>query len=102
MPTSAPPRRRLPLLLEAVGGLAVVGFALVLLKASWRTWPEPLVDFGRELYLPWRLSHGAVLYRDVDDFYGPLSQYVNAGLFRVFGVGFTTLIVANLAVYAAI
>ena len=47
---------------------------------SWRKWPDPLIDFGRELYLPWRLANGAVLYRDVDDFYGPLSQYLNAGL----------------------
>ena len=68
---------------------------MVLVAASGRKWTDPLVDFGRELYVPWRLSHGAVLYRDVDDFYGPLSQYLNAGFFRVFGPGLMVLAAAN-------
>lgn len=76
--------------------------ALFLLGVSWRKWNHPLVDFGRELNIPWRLSQGAVLYRDVDDVYGPLSQYFNAGLFRVFGPGLIVLAVANLVVLSAI
>ena len=32
---------------------------------SWLKWPDPLIDFGRELYTPWQLSSGKVLYRDV-------------------------------------
>src|ERR1700719_2830974 len=69
---------------------------------SWRRWSDPLIDFGRELYLPWRIAGGAVLFRDVDDIYGPLSQYVNAGLFALFGPGLMHLVVANLLVFAAI
>ena len=72
------------------------------LAISWRKWADLGADFGRELYLPWRISEGALLYRDVDDFYGPLSQYLNAGLFRVFGPGMMVLVVANLAVFAGI
>jgi hypothetical protein len=72
------------------------------LVVSWRRWPDPVVDFGRELYIPWRLAEGAVLYRDVDDFYGPLSQYFNAALFRIFGPGLMVLVTANLVVFAAI
>jgi hypothetical protein len=84
-------------------GLAGLGALLAyMLYISWRKWPDPLVDFGRELYIPWRLSHGAVLYRDVDDFYGPLSQYLNAGLFHLFGPGMMVLVFANLAVFLAI
>lgn len=84
-------------------GLAVLaGLAVFFLATSWRKWPDPLIDFGRELYLPWRLAHGAVLYRDVDDFYGPLSQYFNAGLFALFGPGLMVLVTANLALFAAI
>lgn len=52
--------------------------------------------------MPWRLAHGAVLYRDVDDFYGPLSQYFNAGLFALFGPGLMVLVTANLVIFAAI
>jgi hypothetical protein len=77
--------------------LAVV-FALV---SSWRKWPDSLVDFGRELYLPWRLSEGAVLYRDIDHLYGPLSHYFNALIFRIFGTGMMKIVGVNLLLYCA-
>ena len=69
---------------------------------SWRTWPDVLVDFGQELYVPWRLAAGDVLYKDVAWVTGPLSQYANSLLFRLFGVSLTTLIAANLLLLAAI
>jgi len=66
---------------------------------TWRKWPDLLVDFGEQLYLPWRISAGSVLYRDVMYLTGgPLSQYYHAVLFKVFGVSFLTLIVSNLAI----
>ena len=58
------------------GVLAVVGAAALIW--SWGTWPDVLVDFGKELYLAWRLAEGDVLYRDLAYFHGPLPQYVNA------------------------
>ncbi len=61
-----------------------------------------LVDFGTQLYMPWRILNGAVLYRDLFYFAGgPLSQYFNALLFKIFGVSFSTLIAANLVLTAA-
>src|ERR1700690_525900 len=56
-------------------------FALAALTAyylaiSWRRWPDTLIDFGNDLYRAWRIAQGAVLYRDVDSFYGPLSQHI--------------------------
>lgn len=69
---------------------------------SWRTGLDPIVDFGRELYVPWRLSEGDVLYRHVAYFNGPLSPYLNAAWFRLFGASLTTLMVANLIVLTAI
>src|SRR3954454_17090973 len=68
---------------------------------SWRKWTDPLVDFGRELYIPWQLANGKVLYRDIAHLFGPLSQYLNALWFRLFGVSATTLIFSNLAILAA-
>src|SRR5215475_7663103 len=66
---------------------------------TWRKWPDLLVDFGEQLYLPWRISTGSVLYRDVMYLTGgPLSQYYHAVLFRFFGASFLTLIVSNLAI----
>jgi hypothetical protein len=89
--------------LPEVLGIAFLAFLTVFfVVTSWRRWPDPLIDFGRELYLPWRLSNGAVLYRDADDFYGPLSQFFNAGLFRVFGPGLMVLVTANLVIFGGI
>jgi 4-amino-4-deoxy-L-arabinose transferase-like glycosyltransferase len=62
---------------------------------SWGTWPDVLIDFGRELYVPWRLTEGDVLYRDLAYFNGPLSPYLNAFWFRVFGPRLLTLVIAN-------
>jgi hypothetical protein len=42
------------------------------------------VDFGAQLYVPWRLAEGDVLYRDIHQHLGPLSSYLNALLFAVF------------------
>lgn len=92
----------LPAWAEILGLAGLALLASYFLAISWRRWPDPLIDFGRELYLPWRLSQGAVLYRDAEDFYGPLSQYFNAGLFRLFGPGLMVLVAANLAIFTAI
>lgn len=69
-----------------------------LLWWTWGRWPDVLVDFGRELYVAWRLADGAVPYRDVMYINGPLSPYVNALWFRAFGVGLRTLVLANAAI----
>jgi hypothetical protein len=75
--------------------------ALLGLAWSWGTWPDLLVDFGRELYVPWRITAGEVLYRELAYFHGPLSPYFNALLFTVFGVSLRTLLLAFLAVALA-
>ncbi len=83
------------------GGILILAFA-VFVTLSWRTWPDVIVDFGQELYVPWRLSAGEVLYRDIAWVSGPLPQYANALLFKFFGVSLTTLVVANLVLLAGI
>lgn len=74
-------------------GLLFVAMA----RWSWRKWPDILVDFGQQLYIPWRLCEGDVLFRDIYHIYGPFSQLFNAAVFRLLGVSFTSLICANLA-----
>lgn len=69
--------------------------ALFFLGISWRRWPDPLVDFGRQLYGAWRLSRGALLYRDVGCEFGPFSQYFDSIVFRMAGPGLTTLVAAK-------
>jgi hypothetical protein len=69
---------------------------------SWLKWPDPIIDFGRELYVPWQITRGKVLYRDIESLFGPLSPHVNALWFRLFGVSLLTLVVVNLALFAAV
>jgi 4-amino-4-deoxy-L-arabinose transferase-like glycosyltransferase len=69
---------------------------------SWRKWPDPLIDFGRELYTPWQIARGRVLYRDIASLFGPLSPYLNALWFRLFGVSMMTLAICNMAIFGLI
>jgi hypothetical protein len=82
--------------------LAALGAVFAYLSLlSWRRWPDLIVDFGRELYVPWRIAEGDVLYRDIVHYYGPFGVSVNATLFEIFGPGFDTLFWTNLALLAA-
>ena len=69
---------------------------------SWRKWPDTFVDFGHELYVPWQLSEGRVLYRDIEYFMGPLSQHVNGLAFSLFGASLTALVWTNLAILSGV
>lgn len=73
---------------------------LCLLLSTWRTWGDVYVDFPEELYVPWQLSLGKLLYQDIHHFYGPLSQYYHALLFMAFGASYTVIIVSNALVVA--
>ena len=65
--------RRRPTWVDLLGGAVLVGIAAVMAAWTWRTWPDVLIDFGREVYVAWRLSQGEVLHRDVVSVSGPLS-----------------------------
>jgi len=75
---------------------------VALLLWSWGCWPDPVVDFGQQLYVAWRISAGEVLYRDLAYFHGPLSAYVGGLLMWAGGVGLRTLVLLNVAVLAAL
>ena len=76
-------------------------FAILTVR-GWRKWPDIMIDCGHQLYVPWELSLGKVLYRDVAYIAGgPFSSYFHALLFRCFGVSLTTIMVANLCLLAA-
>ena len=98
----APSNRKASALAEGMAVLGLVASAVIAFSASWRRWPDPVIDAGHQLYTAWRLSEGALLYRDVGCLYGPLSSYLNALLFRLFGPGMMVLVWANLAIYAGI
>ncbi len=79
--------------------LAVVYFTM--LYKSWRRWPGLVIDYGPQLYMPWQISEGAVMYRDFHYMVGgPLSQHFHALIFKIFGVSFIAVAISNLVLLA--
>jgi len=88
------------ILVALLGPIIIIVSAVFMIFVSWAKWPDILIDFGRELYVPWMLSNGHVLYTDIAYFNGPLSPYFNTLLFKIFGVSLMTLAVANIVLIA--
>jgi hypothetical protein len=73
--------------------LATIGLFLV----SRGKWSDAIVDTGTEWIYADELSRGALLYRDVVYWFGPLTPYVLAAFLRLFGSSFPSLVVAGIA-----
>lgn len=69
--------------------LAIAAVAALALFQSWQRWLDPIIDTGRDLYIPEQLARGAKLYRDIRYQYLPLAPYL------------LVLIGRSLAAYAA-
>lgn len=83
--------------------LAVLALCFAALTAlTWRKWGVPEIDAGAELTTADLVKHGAVAYRDVRYYYGPLGLYSLALSFKVLGTSFTTAFAFGLAQTAAI
>lgn len=80
-------------ILQAIswGPWVLVASGVLMAVVSWQKWEDLIVDFGQQAYVPWQLSEGQVLYRDIFYIYGPLSSYVHALLFKIFGPGILVL-----------
>jgi len=66
-----------------VAGLVAVAALFIALGHG--RWLDPIIDAGRDLYVPEQLAHGARLYRDLDYNYPPLAPYALALAVRAFG-----------------
>lgn len=88
---------------ERAAGPVAIALTFVALAAwSWRKWMDVHIDFGNELYIAWQLSEGQALYLDIAHRNGPLSHYLNALWFTLFGVSIRTLTLCNLAILGGI
>jgi hypothetical protein len=89
-----------------VGDRAVLACLLACFAAlaavTWRRWGVPEIDAGAELTTADLVKHGAVVYRDVRYYYGPLGLYSLVLAFKLLGTSFTTAYVFGLAQAAAI
>jgi hypothetical protein len=73
------------------GSLAALGILILLIVAaiaftqSYQRWLDPIIDTGRDLYIPEQIDHGARLYRDIRYQYPPLAPYALALVTGVVG-----------------
>src|ERR1041384_3872602 len=79
----------------------LAGVYLLLVVVSWKRWVNPIVDCGREMYVPWQIAEGKMLYRDLFWMYGPFVPYWHALLFKVFGFHLNVLYAVGLLLSAA-
>lgn len=82
-----------------VAWITVLTVMTAMLLWTWGTWPDPTIDFGTQLYLPWRINAGEVLYRDLAYFKGPFSAYFNALVFAILGTSLRSLVIVNLIIW---
>lgn len=81
---------------------SVIAAGVFMFHISWLKAPDILVDFGRELYVPWQLSEGKLLYKELVYWNGPISPYLNALIFTLFGASVHTLLAFNVVIIIAI
>ena len=86
-----PSRRLVGSYLWELYGLMTLG----MLAWTWKTWPDSIVDFGKELYVAWRIAAGQHLYLDLAHYSGPLSSYLNGTWFRWAGTSLHSLLALN-------
>ena len=72
-------------LTDALALLTLAAIWAAKMYSTWAAWGNLTIDSGHEMYLPWMLSQGKVLYRDMWFLYGPAAPYFNSMLFRIFG-----------------
>ena len=83
--------------------LALLALCFAIIAAvSWKKWGVPEIDAGAELTTADLIKHGAVAYKDVRYYYGPLGLYSLALAFKIFGTSFTVAFAFGLAQAAAV
>jgi hypothetical protein len=87
--TDLSPRAARIVTVFCIGLVTIVTIAMI--AWIWPRCPGAVDDFGREVYVPWQLAQGKVLYRDISYINGPIAPYFNALLFRLFGSSVNTL-----------
>jgi hypothetical protein len=80
----------------------VVAVAAIAFIQSYSRWLDPIIDTGRDLYIPEQIARGAKLYRDIRYQYPPLAPYLLALITRVIGHSLAAYVAIGIAQSAAI
>lgn len=69
----------------------------------WGHLGNPVIDCGREAYIPEAILNKSVLYKDILCIYGPFSYLINALAYKIFGIHLNTLwAMGTLAAYVIV
>jgi hypothetical protein len=90
-------RHPTPILIATVIAVAAIAFA-----QSYARWLDPIIDTGRDLYIPEQIARGAKLYRDIRYQYPPLAPYLLALITGAIGHSLTAYVAIGIAQSAAI
>jgi hypothetical protein len=86
---------------DAAARAAIVALACILFWLTWAHWGSIQVDCGREVYVPYQILRGKLLYRDLWYPYGPLEPYISALLLKLFGEHLSVLYFLGLSLAIA-
>ena len=84
-----------------IDAVVIAAVGAIALAQSWMRWLDPIVDTGRDLYIPEQLLHGVKLYRDIVYFYPPLTPVLLAAVTAVIGHSIASYVVIGIAIAAS-
>jgi hypothetical protein len=84
-------------LIATVAAIAALAFA-----QSYARWLDPIIDTGRDLYIPEQIAKGAKLYRDIRYQYPPLAPYLLALITGAIGHSLAAYVAIGIAQSATI
>jgi hypothetical protein len=80
----------------------VIAVAAIAFIQSYARWLDPIIDTGRDLYIPEQIARGAKLYRDIRYQYPPLAPYLLALITGAIGHSLSAYVAIGIAQSAAI
>jgi hypothetical protein len=80
----------------------VIAVAAVAFIQSYARWLDPIIDTGRDLYIPEQIAKGAKLYRDIRYQYPPLAPYLLALITGAIGHSLAAYVAIGIAQSATI
>ena len=90
-------RHPTPIFISIVAAVAAIAFI-----QSYARWLDPIIDTGRDLYIPEQIARGAKLYRDIRYQYPPLAPYLLALITGAIGHSLAAYVAIGLAQSATI
>ena len=90
-------RHPIPIFIAIVVAVAAVAFV-----QSYARWLDPIIDTGRDLYIPEQIAKGAKLYRDIRYQYPPLAPYLLALITGAIGHSLAAYVAIGIAQSAAV